>query len=159
MRVVYFWMVVIFLAVVAGGCSKIETDQPENMSDRTLITSENMGRIMGMQWILRSMTIDGQSYELAAKKPFVRFDEDGKVSGSASVNRFFGSIRMDEQGQLTWISPLGATNMAGPDELMKQETIFLSSLPKTERIRLEKIHLYMSTTDGQAELVFCVPVK
>ena len=45
------------------------------------------------------------------------------------------------------------------DDLIHRLYTFLKVLPKTERLRREGIHLYVSTQDGQTELVFYVPVK
>ncbi len=49
--------------------------------------------------------------------------------------------------------------MAGPQELMKQEEIFLKVLPKTDRLSFEGIRIYVYTKDGQTELTFYVPVQ
>jgi len=96
---------------------------------------------------------------LAKEKPFVKFDKDGKVSGSGSVNRFFGSMHIDSDGRIQWKKAFGSTRMAGPPEFMAQESLFLATLPRTERLSLEGIRLYASTVDGKTELVFYVPVQ
>jgi heat shock protein HslJ len=125
----------------------------------TLITSENFSRIAGMQWILEKMTIDGKKYQLAREKPFVKFAADGNVTGSGSVNRFFGSMKINDKGNIQWQKAFGSTRMAGPEELMKQEDAFLSALPKTEHISIEGIRLYAYSRDRQTEIVFYVPVQ
>ena len=89
----------------------------------------------------------------------MKFTKDGKVSGYATINRFFGSIQIDNEGNVQWAKTFGSTRMAGPEEHMKQEGTFLKVLSETERLRREGIHLYVSTKDGQTELVFYVPVK
>jgi len=105
------------------------------------------------------MTIDGQEYELADERPFIKFESDGKLSGFASINRFFGSVQIDNHGAVKWTAPFGSTKMAGPPELMQQEDSFLDALQKTERLSTERIHLYLQNSDGRTELVFYVPVK
>ena len=112
-----------------------------------------------MQWILQKMTIDGKEYKLSEKKPFIKFENDGKVSGFASVNRFFGSTKIDNEGRITWTTPLGSTRMAGPPELMDQEKSFINALQTADELIVEKIHLYIQTSDAQTELAFYVPVK
>ena len=110
-----------------------------------------------MQWILQKMTIDGNEYDLAGERPFIEFSNNGKVSGFASINRYSGSMQVDGQGRVLW-SPFRSTRMAGPPELMDQESTFLQALPRTQRLRLEGIHLHAQSDDGQVELVFYAPV-
>ena len=123
------------------------------------ITSENFDRICGMQWILQRMIIDDEEYQLAAERPFIKFTKAGKVSGYASINRYFGTIEFDSHGKLQWSKAFGSTRMAGPEELMNQERAFLTALPSTEQLSMEGIHLYASTEDGRTEFVFYVPVN
>lgn len=149
-----------FLIVALGlvcfvGC---RTAGDKTRSSKTLITSENVGRIAGIQWILKEMTIDGNEHHLTGERPFVKFSNDGEVSGFASVNRFSGSMQLDGQGKIRW-SPFRSTRMAGPSELMDQESAFLQALPRTYRLSLDGIYLHAQSRDGQVELVFYVPVE
>ena len=144
----------VLTAVCLQGCtpsSKIE-------DNRVLISQDNLSHVVGMQWILQKMTVDGQDFPLTGEKPFIQIQADGKVIGFGSVNRYFGSVQVDGQGDLKW-SPFGATKMACPEELMKQEDWYLKALPMTEQMSIEGIHLYLSSKDNQTELVFYVPVK
>lgn len=138
---------------------EIKPQQVEKPNTRTIITSQNISRIVGMQWILEKMTVGGEEYKLAKKKPFIKFGQDGKVSGSGSVNRFFGSMKIDTEGNIQWQKAFGSTRMAGPPDFMKQENVFLRVLPKTKLLSLEGIRLYATTKDGKTELVFYVPVR
>lgn len=58
--------------------------------------------------------------------PAVTFGDDGRISGRATINRIIGSFTI-EDGVLT-LSPLATTMMAGPPELMDQESRFLNVL-------------------------------
>ena len=49
--------------------------------------------------------------------------------------------------------------MAGPTELMNQESTFLEALPKVQRLSLESMNLLAHTEDRQKELEFFLPVK
>jgi len=145
--------------------NEIKPQQAEKTSARTIITSQNISRIAGMQWILEKMTVGGEEYKLAREKPFIKFGEYDKitvpwvkVTGSGSVNRFFGSMEIDAQGNVRWQKAFGSTRMAGPPDFMKQENIFLRALPKTELLSLKGIRLHAATKDGKTELVFYVPV-
>jgi heat shock protein HslJ len=74
------------------------------------------------------------------------------------INRYFGSVQVDGEGNLKW-SPFGSTKMAGSENLMIQEDMFLRILQKAERLNTEGIFLYAYTKDKQSELMFYVPVK
>ena len=146
----------ILALMMAAGCQESQ----ETQRDRTAITSKNFKTIAGMQWILQQMTVDGEVIELVGEKPFIQFNADeNKVTGFASVNRFFGSVKIDGEGRTQWPGPFGSTRMAGPPEQMKQEDAFLKALPRTNRLSKTGINLYAASADGKTELVFYVPVK
>ena len=159
MRAGHNSIVFVLLVTLLSSCHTTQSERTSTSEDRTLITSESLGRIAGMQWTLRKMTIDGQQYKLADERPFIKFENDGKLSGFASINRFFGSMQIDNQGAVKWTAPFGSTKMAGPPELMQQEDSFLDALQKTERLSTERIYLYLQNSDGRTELVLYVPVK
>ena len=100
------------------------------------------------------MKADGESYALDAKKPTITITGDGKVGGFASVNRYFGGMEVDSEGNVVWPGPFGATRMAGPENLMEQESAFLAAIPKTEQIQLEGDILTLSSGDGATVMVF-----
>ncbi len=151
-------IVVLCLGCMVGCCSDQPKQEVPEQSGAT-ITSENFNRIVGMQWILKKMTIDGVEYQLAREKPFMKFGANGKLNGHASVNRFFGSMEVDADGKLKWSKAFGSTRMAGPENMMKQESAFLKTLPMTEQASLDKIFLTFQTKDGKTELIFYVPVE
>ena len=64
---------------------------------------------------------------------------DGKLVGSAGVNRFFGSYALPDgpRGAAITLVPSGATRMAGPEPLMKQEQLVLERLQEVDGFRLE----------------------
>jgi len=149
-----------FLVVALGllGLLGCQTAGDETKSSRTLITSENVSQIVGTRWILKEMTIDGNEHRLTRKRPFVQFDNDGEVSGFASVNRFSGRMQLDSQGRIRWF-PLRSTRMAGPRELMDQESAFLLALPRTCCLSLDETCLHVQSEDGQVEFVLRTPAE
>ena len=122
-------LLIIVICVVSCllGCNTSPKTQQMQAEKRVLIHAGNLNHIIGMQWILKSMKENGQDYPLAGENPFIKFESDGKVSGFASINRYFGSVQVDGEGNLRW-SPFGSTKMAGPENLMKQEDIFLEAI-------------------------------
>ena len=63
------------------------------------------------------------------------FSEDGKLSGSASCNRYFGEYQ--RQGEALSFMPLGTTLMACPESLMNQEQRFLKALQAADRFSID----------------------
>ncbi len=153
-RLTWFATMTVSLVCLAG----CKTTENQTVISGSGITPESLNRIADRQWILRNMTINGNVFDLASKQPFIKFSGDGKVSGFGSVNRFSGSMQWNDQGKVQW-SPLLSTRMAGPTELMNQESIFLEALPKVQRLSLEGMNLLAHTKDSQTELVFFLPVK
>ena len=154
-----FWICIIVAGLLFCGCN--ENNGGGQVADGvgTKITSGNFERIVGMQWILKEMVVDAQAYALTGEMPFVKFEADGKLNGHASVNRFFGAVKIDAGGKVTWPSPFGSTRMAGPEGLMNQECAFLATLPKIEKASIKKIYLTFESLDGKSKLVFYVPVE
>ena len=148
-----FYIIAILGLIIIGGCQESQ----EKQSTPTVITSENLETIAGVQWILQQMTVDGKPINLIGEKPFIQFDVDeNRVTGFASLNRFFGSVNIDKAGNVQWPGPFGSTRMAGPPEQMAQEDAFLKALPQTQRLSKAGINLYATSKDGQTKLVFYV---
>ena len=157
MRIVSGFLVVV-CSVLFFGCDDVQSGDAGGQQNAVVITSENFDRIAGMQWILQKMMIDGDEYPLTGEKPFVTFDGRGKVNGFASINRFFGVMQVDGGGAVSWPGAFGATRMAGPDDLMRQENAFLAAMQVTEQASLGKRYLRFQTKDGETKLVFFVSV-
>jgi len=149
------FFVVLLGLVCLVGC---RTAGEKTVSSKTLITSENVSRIASIQWTLKEMALDGNEHHFTGERPFVKFGNEGEVAGFASVNRFSGSMQLDGREKIRW-SPFRSTRMAGPRELMNQESAFLQALPRTCRLSLDGTCLYAQSDDGQVELVFYMPVE
>ena len=144
-----FAAIALGLACLAG-CS---TAGDKTVGSTTTVTSESIGQIVGVRWILQKMSIDGNEYDLAGNSPYIEFSDDGGISGFTSINRCSGSMQVDDRGRARW-SPLASTKMAGPPELMKQESIFLEALPRVQRLSIKGTHLYAQSEDDHVELIF-----
>ena len=81
-------------------------------------------------------------------------DEDGKVAGVASINRYFGNFTLKEEGEIIWSKAFGMTRMAGPPDLMEQEAKFMQALPRTSRIYLKGSQLILASEDKSTWLEF-----
>ena len=110
----------------------------------------------GVDWKLVKMVRDGRDLPLVpGSKVTANFHAAGRVAGVASLNRYFGSYKASGDGHIEWAaSTFGATQMAGPPELMQQERQFLDALAKVSNARMEGPRLRLSNDDGTIELTF-----
>lgn len=84
----------------------------------------------------------------------LQFTADGKLSGSASVNRFAGSYKLEGENGLAFGEGMAVTKMAGPEPLMKQERAFLTDFPKMTKYSLEGGELRLSDAGGDTTMTF-----
>jgi heat shock protein HslJ len=102
--------------------------------------------IEGIEWTL--VSLGGQ--KAAADREVSAQFEGGRVSGLASVNRYFASYTVS--GSQISVSEIGATKMAGPEPLMQQEQSFLSALGTASSFSRSGDTLTITTAAG--DLVF-----
>jgi heat shock protein HslJ len=77
------------------------------------------------------------------------FDEDGSLSGNASVNQY--STTYSTSGETMSIAAATATTkMAGPPKLMEQEAAYLAALPQTATYTIEGDELWLRDAEGAA---------
>lgn len=110
----------------------------------------------GVEWRLVTWIVGGQEKEILQNATIsVSFDPSGKIAGNASVNRFSGTYRFDEEGRLQWPrSGFVATRMGGPPALMAQERAFLESLRRTTRYKVEGQQLVLESQNSSVVLAF-----
>ncbi|MEM7385063.1 MAG: YbaY family lipoprotein [Verrucomicrobiota bacterium] len=92
----------------------------------------------GQKWSLKSMQSDGKAVELpAGTGATLSITPEGKVSGRAPVNRYFGQVTLGQDGRCTWGKAFGATRMAGPPEAMRAESRYFQILKSTSTYQIE----------------------
>lgn len=126
-------------------------------SDKPLIEPVATGSApRGNEWRLVKWVSSGLDKAIAPDSPVtIAFDPSGKVSGNASVNRFSGTYRFDEDGRLRW-PPAGfaLTRMAGSPALMAQERAFLTSLKRTSTYKVDGQQLVLQSPNASIVLTF-----
>jgi heat shock protein HslJ len=106
-------------------------------------------------WHLERMEVDGEAAELAPQpRVSLRIAQDGRVTGMASVNRYFGGAVFEAGGRVSWTGTMASTQMAGPEPLMAQEQRYLAALARTSRWQAEGNGLVLSSEDGAVKLSF-----
>lgn len=143
----------ILFVLVLSGCQGAEDKSDGARAKCERLTADTPGQAADGRWVLKQMVIAGRDYSLTAKLPTIQIDQEGKVSGFSSVNRYFGKMDIDDRGSITW-SPLGSTRMAGPEDLMQQEDAFLKALAKTTQGQRKEKHLILQNKEGLTILVF-----
>ena len=96
-------------------------------------------KLAGADWVLAG--------EAGSRAPFLRF-EGGRVAGLGGCNRFGGTYDFD--GDRLSFSPLAATRMACPGEIMKAEQAFFDMLAKVKGVSLTGETLVLLDGDGKA---------
>lgn len=95
--------------------------------------------LWGTAWRLEDL---GGAGVLDRVEATLEFTEAGKVAGSGSCNRFFGTVEIS--GASIKFSPLGSTRMACVEAVMNQEGKYLKALQDAERY----------ARDGSALLIY-----
>jgi heat shock protein HslJ len=81
----------------------------------------------------------------------LEFPDTGRVSGSASCNRFTGSVTVS--GAAISFGPLATTRKICPEALMNQETRYLQALASAARFEVRDAFLYLHTAAGPLRFV------
>ena len=76
----------------------------------------------------------------------IAFGADGMVHGSSGINRFAGAY--DEADGRLLMGPLAGTRMAGPDDEMAAETVFLALLEGSPRFTVADGMLVLGEGDA-----------
>jgi putative lipoprotein len=114
--------------------------------DRTPAPSAGL---VGTRWLLEDLGGAGVIDEASAT---LEFPEPGKVAGSGSCNRFFGTVSID--GNAISIRPLGTTRMACAEAVAMQEVSYIRALQIAERFVLQRTALLIYVRGMQDPLRF-----
>ena len=110
--------------------------------------------LVGTTWTLDSLyTADAVSSVIAGTTITAVFGEDGRVSGSAGCNNYFGSYTVTGSSLST--SSIGSTKMNCPGTgIMQQENTYLASLGKTAGFTISGNRLSLTDLHGATLLTF-----
>ena len=123
--------------------------------DGKLITPRNLNDIAGTEWHLKQMTRDDDIIVLVKdSQTTFACDENGNVSGKATINRYSGNLKLKDDGEIVWSKAFIMTRMAGPPQLMQQEADFTQALMQTSRIILSDSKLVLKSDDQSTILEF-----
>ena len=148
-------VVILTLSLILN-CAAVYADVSDNKtSDSTLFTA-----MLNKNWQLKSISKSGkilfeQGNESGKKVVTLMFDAACKVSGRSVINRYFGQCEFGKNDTIKWKEPgFGMTMMAGPQEDMDAEQLYLKHLKQTTKILLKESSLELQSDDGDISLVF-----
>lgn len=127
--------VIVSIALGLTGCQ--QTGQPNEKGPAMSLTD--------YRWNL--VELDGRPIipVEAPRAPYLEFSKEGRIAGSASVNRIMGAYTLE--GERLTIKPGGMTMMAGPEELMQQEQAFTAALATVTAYRTSENTLELLAGD------------
>jgi len=140
-----------FALILLASCGSMS-----HKNDPILIDSGNSKRLIGKQWELKTLTVDGNRVIMHPDgRMTLMFNPDGQATGYAAINQFSARYVFSRDGKLIWAEPGPiSTRKAGPPELMEKEQAYLSGIPKTSRAILAGPALQLQSEDGNTVLTF-----
>ena len=151
----YATVMTVFGLLSVFACAGTQSGGTGTKDDAALITPQRLKDIAGIEWHLTKMEMADKSISLVENsKTTFSCDEDGKVAGVATINRYFGNFNLKENGDIVWNKAFGMTRMAGPPELMEQEAAFMQALPQTAQLYLKASKLILISKDEFTTLEF-----
>lgn len=97
--------------------------------------------LAGSEWSPSS-----QASNTSEKQQFIQFQSEGRVSGFAGCNRFFGSY--ESSGDSLSFGVLGATKMMCPPEAMDREQTLFENLSRVATFQRDQQRLTLIDKDG-----------
>ena len=133
-RLIRLTAVVITLLLLGAGCS----------------SSKEQPALDGSSWKLTSWA---EPDPIPASATITADFADGKVSGSAGVNRYNAAVTSSTDGSFS-IGKAATTMMAGPEDAMAAEAAYLKRLQAATSYAVNGDTLVINDADGQSSLTF-----
>ena len=151
----YINLMAVFALLFFLACAGTDNTDIGHDPDGKPVTPQNLKDIAGIEWHLTRLKKDNESIALI-KDSLTTFacDENGRVSGKATLNRYSGNLKLNDDGEIVWSKAFIMTRMAGPPELMQQEADFTQALMQTARMMLGDSKLVLKSDDRSTILEF-----
>lgn len=122
------------LAVWLGGCS---TNGPADAFVNQLPGSNT--EVCGQKWALDLLRVDGDAITPEQPGSFTFLcNDEGLAMGKSGINSYRGNLELTPSGQVLWnTDSFVSTKMAGPPQLMDQESAYLRALARTQEAYLK----------------------
>ena len=154
----YATVMAVFGLIAVLACAGTQSGGTGTKTDAMQITPQRLKDITGIEWHLTNMKMADKSISLIENsKTTFSCNDEGKVAGVASINRYSGNFKIGGDGTIIWNKAFIMTRMAGPPKLMEQETAYMQALPQTSRMYLEGPRLTLINKNGSTQLEFNKP--
>jgi heat shock protein HslJ len=115
-----------------------------------IVSKTAVSALVGPTW--RLVTLEGRDV-VAGTHVTAAFDDEGRVSGSAGCNRYFGPATVT--GEQVAVGVLASTRMfCGADGVMAQEDAYFAALGKAKAYRIVDGELRLGPEAGAVTLVY-----
>jgi heat shock protein HslJ len=133
---------------IEGGKLTLSTGGNESLTYEAAAKAE----LPGSKWVVTGYNNGKQAVTGPAVDSTltVAFGTDGKVGGNGGVNTFSGTFESGPSS--VKIGPLASTKMAGPPELMTQETLYLTALQNSTTWEIQSGKLTMRDATGAMQI-------
>lgn len=128
-------VVLLWVLLLGAGCGISSNEQPA---------------LDGTSWTLTSWA---EPDPIPAGVTITAEFSDGRVAGSAGVNRYGAAVTSGTDGSFT-IDPAVTTRMAGPADAMAAETAYLERLQAATSYSVDGDTLVINDADGESSLIF-----
>jgi heat shock protein HslJ len=120
----------------------------------TALTPPEPLPLVGTTWILTTIASgDAVSSTIAGTETTAELTADGSIAGSAGCNQYSGTYTEGEAGTLSF-STLATTRMMCAEDVMAQETAFLTAMEQVAGYAIEGTQLSLSDVSGAMLLAF-----
>ncbi len=150
--------IVLAVCLICAGCISAPPATDGNNENESINETTEVPTLLalpGTEWQLISYD-NGTTEMISVIKDTeitLEFNEDGRVAGSAGINRYFAPYEIN--GDKLSFGLIGSTLMAGPGPVMNQESTYLKLLNSTASFGAkEEEKLTLFDSDGKAILVF-----
>ena len=142
-------IVAIAAILIFSGCIEEKSPAPVSTPLPTATSTPTDISLGGNRWTLTSFIVEDDVRSPISGTTITASFEDGKISGTAGCNHYFGSYTI-VNGII--IEDLAATEMAclEPVGIMQQETQYLDILRDVTTYTIEEKQLTLSAEDGRA---------
>lgn len=79
-----------------------------------------------------------------------KFGTDGSLAGNGGINQYSTTYTTSAPDKMTIDAKIVSTKMAGPDDVMAQETAYLAALPQTATYEIDGDTLWLRDANGAA---------
>lgn len=123
---------------------------------KELKQSQAFNAFSEIAWTLQKIVIDEKSYQPLPRtpKPTLYFKSNGVVTGISTINNYFGKVEIAKEGDIDFGTGFGRTMNETSSKQEDQESVFLETLVKMQKLFVQNNYLYLSSLDGKAVMIF-----